>query len=224
MNVIEPACCSTFRIGHRHVPLGCEVDADDYRADRGHGPFRPRRPRCGRFPPHPGLTFERKGAYQSIGPGGPTVASARGRAAPAAAGTRRSAGARRRSAACRWRTRTAHQGEHQVLFAVGDGDAEPVEDVPEPGLAAVLAGEHHPARARVPVGRERPERRAVVELVVPPVLQRPVGVDARLVRERVAADPGPGRRQRLAERVRRPQPEPPGPGQVERITDRRPSR
>src|SRR6266568_8826613 len=33
--------------------------------------------------------------------------------------------------------------------------------------------------------------------------------------------PRPGGRQRLTERVRRPQPEPPGPGQVDRIPDRR---
>src|SRR5690242_3702301 len=53
-----------------------------------------------------------------------------------------------------------HQGEHQVLLAVRDGDPEPGKDVPEPGLAAVLAGQHDPAVARVPVRRERPERAA----------------------------------------------------------------
>src|SRR6185437_2391936 len=109
----------------------------------------------------------------------------------------------------------------QVLVPVGDLESESVEYVPEPGLAAVLAGEHHPALAGEPVGWERPERLVVVELVVPPVLQRTVSVDARLVRERVAAHPGPGRRQRLPERVRRPQPEPAGPGQVDRVADRR---
>ena len=89
---------------------------------------------------------------------------------------------------------------------------------PEPGLAAVFVGRARPARACRSRGTARANR---CRARVPPVLQRPVGVDARLVRERVAANPGPGGRQRLPERVRRPQPEPPGPGQIERIPDRR---
>jgi len=59
-----------------------------------------------------------------------------------------------------------------------DLDAQPVPYVPESGQAAVLTGQHHPAGPGVPVGRERAKRVVVVQLVVVPVLQRAVGVDA----------------------------------------------
>ena len=47
------------------------------------------------------------------------------------------------------------QGEHQVLVAGRDVDAERVQHVPEPGLAAVLPGQHHPPGLGEPVIRER---------------------------------------------------------------------
>ena len=50
--------------------------------------------------------------------------------------------------------------------------------MPEPGHSAILAGQHDASGPGVPVLRERPERVIVVELVVVPVLQRAVGVDA----------------------------------------------
>ncbi len=56
------------------------------------------------------------------------------------------------------------EAERRVL--VGDLNPEAVRDVTEPGLPPVLAGEHDPAPARVPVGRPRAERRLVVEFVV----------------------------------------------------------
>ncbi len=104
------------------------------------------------------------------------------------------------------------QREHQVLIVVRHGHPKPVQTCRNPALPPYSpVSTTRPSRAST-IGGKRPERRVVVKLVVPPVLQRAVGVDARLVRERVAADPGPGGRQRLPERVRRPPTEPPGPG------------
>src|ERR1700761_827084 len=96
--------------------------------------------------------------------------------------------------------------------------------MPEPGLAPVLAGEHHPALAPEPVVRERPQRAVVVKFIVVPVLERPVGVDPGLVRERVHARAGLIRREWLAEGVAGPQREPPGPGQVECVAEAGPPR
>ncbi len=57
-------------------------------------------------------------------------------------------------------------------------DSEPVHHVPEPGHAAILAGQHDSPGPRVPVAREWAERLIVVQLVVVPVLERAVSVDA----------------------------------------------
>src|ERR1700730_1591019 len=108
-------------------------------------------------------------------------ATGRGTAAPAAAGTRRSAGARRRSAACRSRTRRAgpdprvlagvevteraghrvRHGHAQVVVAVRldrdpDGGGELGEPLPDPpgGVAADGVAVPHPRRAGGP-GRSR---------------------------------------------------------------------
>jgi hypothetical protein len=117
------------------------------------------------------------------------------------------------------RSTQLHQPEHQILLSRRDREPEPVQHVIEPRLAPVLTGQHHPPLAREPVVRERPECVIVVQFVVAAILERPVGVNARLVRERVPAHPRPGGRQRLPERIGRPQPEPPRPRQVDRIAD-----
>src|SRR5262249_37554759 len=74
----------------------------------------------------------------------------------------------------------------------------------------------------MPVAGEWPERVIVIQLVVVPVLQRTVSVDARLVREGVAPRARLVLRQRLAEGVTRPQREPARPRQVKPVADRGP--
>src|ERR1700733_7483620 len=87
----------------------------------------------------------------------------------------------------------------------------------DPGLPAVLTGQHDPAAAGVPVGWPRAERRLVVELVIRVILERAVRVDGGFRGELVGPYAGVVVLQRLAERVAGPLAESGCPGQVDRV-------